>query len=137
MIFHRVQVHSTVNHTIGIMHRSEVQHATISMGFLHSKSRQIRTRIARGVAAPTLRRQRWPHVCHRSFDSYFQFVFIDDLQRHARDNIPRYDHRRLSSTTVGYRIVPVPAPRVTVACDDVRSFRVTVQGGTRGPIPNT
>ena len=37
-------------------------------------------------------------------------------------------------STIGYR-TSVPAP--PQECDNVRSDRITVQGGSRGPIPNT
>jgi hypothetical protein len=46
-------------------------------------------------------------------------------------------HDTPQPATIGYRIVPVPAPRVIAVCNDARSFRITVQGGSRGPIPNT
>jgi hypothetical protein len=37
-------------------------------------------------------------------------------------------------STIGYRIKQIPT--AFVVCDSYRSFTITVQGGSRGPIPN-
>ena len=38
-------------------------------------------------------------------------------------------------STIGYKIFPPPRKQFVV-CYDVSSFRITVQGGGRGPTPN-
>ena len=58
---------------------------------------------------------------------------IESVENTRMDGVARRMQQCWIST-IGYR-TSVPAP--PLVCDNVRSDRITVQGGSRGPIPNT
>ena len=58
---------------------------------------------------------------------------IESVENTRMDGVARRMQQCWIST-IGYQ-TSVPAP--PLVCDNVRSDRITVQGGSRGPIPNT